>query len=84
MRKAVNLFNQSHRVYITPWLLLSSGADTRTGGRLFSRATNFAKRTKVLFHGNYFRGLAFSARADAIKYDAQLARAVGCYIHNHG
>ena len=31
--------------------------------RLFSRATNFTKRAKALFCGNYFRGLTFSARA---------------------
>ena len=30
-----------------------------TVGCPFSRATNFAKRAKALFHGNYFRGLTF-------------------------
>ena len=30
-----------------------------TIGHLFSRATNFAKRAKALFCGNYFRGLIF-------------------------
>ena len=30
-----------------------------TIGHLFSRATNFMKRAKALFRGNYFRGLIF-------------------------
>ena len=30
---------------------------TVTVGRLFSRATNFAKRAKALFSGNYFQEL---------------------------
>ena len=51
----------------------------------FSRATNFMKKGKSTFCGNYFCELAFLAQAATYKYDvSQSAHAIGHYIYNHG
>ena len=42
----------------------------------FSMATNFAKRAKTLFRGNYFRGLTFQHGLPLNKYDSAVSM---CY-----